>query len=86
MTTDVTWAPEVVEAIMSGIGQAFPITLDDRELRPLATAALSASPLPEALNLIERLIARRNTMADSKAWDKAVGDAAAFLVRVRREK
>ena len=49
-----------------------------------ATAALSASPLPEALVLIERLTKRRVTMADSMAWDAAVADARAFLARVRK--
>ena len=84
---DITWAPEVVEAIMSGMSRAgmCPIrAVDDRELRPLATAALSASPLPEALALIERLIEAASHMADSMAWDVAVADAAAFLARVKR--
>ena len=92
MPPDVTWAPEVVEKIRDAMRVAATPGvwqsdgwLQSRNPTPesVVRAALSASPLPEALTLIERLIARRGTMAESVAWDMAVADAAAFLARVK---
>ena len=88
---DVTWAPEVwavARAICEADSYAWDGISKERYQKYLGMtrAALSASPLPEALALIERLIARRVTMADSRAWDMAVADAAAFLARVRERK
>ena len=68
---DVTWRPEVVEAV------ALAMWTEGEELcgpHEFALAALSASPLPDALDLIQRMLdGRRGARADARA----------FLARVR---
>ena len=50
-------------------------------LMAVTSTALSASPLPEALALIERLM-----VVDAAAFADTYDDAAAFLARVRKRK
>ena len=95
--SDVTWAPEVVQSTMDAIEHAMntppPRGSYDPVFRPITleavtVAALSASPLPEAVALIERLIATRAEGPDGMEMDlgsvdQIIADAAAFLARVR---
>ena len=92
MPDDVSWAAGVVQSTMDAIEHAMntppPRGSYDPVFRPITleavtVAALSASPLPEAVALIERLITRRLTLADWNAWQIAEADDAAFVARVR---
>jgi hypothetical protein len=93
---DRTWSPEVVKDIALGISTA------DAEGRyphlgkwaAYATAALSASPLPDALDLIERMEkalksyeryyeAGGNNIGFEAVAHSLAADAAAFVERVR---
>lgn len=92
MPPDVAWAPEVVEAVALGVQSVSgncnawsgEVCKSEREClcRRVAAAALSASPLPEALALIGRLVGADLVELCDKEGDIAA-DAAAFLARVR---
>ena len=49
-----------VEAVLTAIAQALPITLDDCALRPAATAALAAARVPEMRALLMRTLGWRD--------------------------
>ena len=84
--TDRTWAPEVVDAVAAGIEDMGV----DEPVRYLARAAIEASPLGEAVALIERVTADLAAMCarakqqehwdiqpDGHAQDLAAGEASA---------
>ena len=83
MPDDVSWAAGMVQSTMDAIEHAMntppPRGSYDPVFRPITleavtVAALSASPLPDALDLIQRMLdGRRGARADARA----------FLARVR---
>jgi hypothetical protein len=94
---DRTWAPEVVKKVARSVEVV--CSDGNSEARAVAIDMLSASPLPDALDLIERLILAAHTPPQSSSSDATVqfkwccqyldkltplmADAAAFVARVR---
>ena len=79
---DVTWAPEVAEAVAARL-RLCNVLMSRQQEGDVARAALSASPLPEAVALIETLCTIL-IRGDYYRREQAAADAAAFVARVRR--
>lgn len=99
MPVDRTWAPEVVESVGRAIdperwAQIDAMNPNDRAFLPLVIAekmrvdaALDASPLREALDLIERLVAAQTDGPDGMELslgevDQCIEDGLVLLARV----
>ena len=65
-----------VEAVLTAIAQALPITLDDCALRPAATAALAAAHVPEMRALLMRTLIG---WEDGLPLHVVINEIAAFL-------
>jgi hypothetical protein len=93
---DRTWSPEVVEKVARSIESV--CSDGNSDARRVAADMLSASPLPDALDLIERLTNCANDFlaavagespgllegnCDIEHLNAGLADAAAFVARVR---
>lgn len=84
---DLTWAPEVMRKVEAELNIHVPLTMRPHRVAVAATAALSASPLSEAVALLDKLGAFLEGVAMIRGPNsdsaKLAADAAAFLARVR---